>query len=186
MTYSLNRLMVTKAKQPDLEIPLSRRERRGEQTRQCIFQKALELFAKRGFTNVTIEEITDAADVGKGTFFNYFPTKEHLFTAMAEMQIGKVKAAAEAAQQATQMRPLLEQLALNLAAGPSKTPLLLSSMLSVVLSHKTLKTLLGNGLGLGRERLATIMTRGQELGEIRTDMQAYELARVFQRFVFGS
>ena len=42
------------------------------------FSRALGLFAERGFMETTVEDVTEAADVGKGTFFNYFPTKEHV------------------------------------------------------------------------------------------------------------
>ncbi|HLJ42079.1 MAG TPA: TetR family transcriptional regulator, partial [Candidatus Acidoferrales bacterium] len=52
-----------------------RRERRRTETRERIFRAALDLFAERGFMETTVEDITEAADVGKGTFFNYFPTK---------------------------------------------------------------------------------------------------------------
>jgi AcrR family transcriptional regulator len=51
------------------------------------------LIAERGFPNVTVEDITEAADVGKGTFFNYFATKDHVLGVMAEIQLGKVREA---------------------------------------------------------------------------------------------
>jgi AcrR family transcriptional regulator len=38
----------------------------------------MRLFVRRGFEAVTVEQIAEAADVGKGTFFNYFPTKTHV------------------------------------------------------------------------------------------------------------
>ena len=46
------------------------------ETRERLFRAALDLFARKGFTETTVEDITEAADVGKGTFFNYFPSKE--------------------------------------------------------------------------------------------------------------
>lgn len=59
-------------------VPLSRRERKKERTRQEIYRAAMELFLARGFDGVTIEDICEAADVAKGTFFLHFPTKDAL------------------------------------------------------------------------------------------------------------
>ena len=72
-----------------------RRARRAAETRVRLFRSALELIAERGLPNVTVEDITEAADVGKGTFFNYFASKEHVLGVMAEIQLSKVKQAAE-------------------------------------------------------------------------------------------
>lgn len=55
---------------------LSRRERKKKETREKIFANAMQLFRLQGFTATSIEQITQHADVGKGTFYNYFPTKE--------------------------------------------------------------------------------------------------------------
>src|SRR5271157_4056974 len=66
-----------------------RRERRSTETRERLYRAALRLFAERGFQETTVEDITEAADVGKGTFFNYFATKEHVLGVMAEIQLGK-------------------------------------------------------------------------------------------------
>jgi AcrR family transcriptional regulator len=54
------------------------RERKKQQTRQLIADTARELFAERGFEDVTVAEIARAADVAETTVFNYFPTKEDL------------------------------------------------------------------------------------------------------------
>jgi len=42
---------------------------------------ALSLFAKHGFDRVSVDRITEQADVAKGTFFNYFPTKVDVLVA---------------------------------------------------------------------------------------------------------
>jgi len=59
-----------------LEVKQSRRERKKEETKQRILEVALELFRRQGFAATTVEQITEGADVGKGTFYNYFETKE--------------------------------------------------------------------------------------------------------------
>ena len=56
-----------------------RRERKKQQTRQKIATVALELFIERGFEQVTVNEVAEAADVSVNTVYNYFPTKEDLF-----------------------------------------------------------------------------------------------------------
>jgi AcrR family transcriptional regulator len=48
-------------------------------TRQAISDVATRLFMERGFDRVTIDEIAEAADVGRMTVFNHFPRKEDMF-----------------------------------------------------------------------------------------------------------
>jgi AcrR family transcriptional regulator len=55
------------------------RERKKEATRQAISDVATELFLERGFDNVSVAEIAEAAEVSRMTVFNYFPRKEDLF-----------------------------------------------------------------------------------------------------------
>src|SRR5579862_9724680 len=85
--------------------PAGRRERRRLETRERIYRAALELFAERGFMETTVEDITEAADVGKGTFFNYFPTKEHVLATYGAERLANVERALERAR-ATEGRVL--------------------------------------------------------------------------------
>jgi AcrR family transcriptional regulator len=48
-------------------------------TRQAISDIATQLFIERGFDQVTVAEVAEAADVSVNTVFNYFSTKEELF-----------------------------------------------------------------------------------------------------------
>ncbi len=54
------------------------RERRKQETRQAISNIATQMFVDRGFDEVTIAEVADAAGVAKMTVTNYFPRKEDL------------------------------------------------------------------------------------------------------------
>jgi AcrR family transcriptional regulator len=54
------------------------RERRKQQTRQAISDVATGMFADRGFDEVTLAQVADAAGVAKMTVTNYFPRKEDL------------------------------------------------------------------------------------------------------------
>lgn len=55
-----------------------RRERKKAATRQAIADAALRLFLERGYDDVGIREIADAADVSTTTLFKHFPVKEAL------------------------------------------------------------------------------------------------------------
>lgn len=58
--------------------------RRKQQTRQRLMRAALELMAERGRDGVAINEITEAADVGFGSFYNHFESKEAIHSALVE------------------------------------------------------------------------------------------------------
>jgi AcrR family transcriptional regulator len=57
---------------------VGRRERKKAATRKALADAALELFLERGFDEVGVKEVADAADVSVTTLFKYFPTKESL------------------------------------------------------------------------------------------------------------
>jgi AcrR family transcriptional regulator len=59
--------------------PSDRRSRKRLATRQAISDAATRLFIERGFDHVTVDEIAEAADVGRMTVFNHFVRKEDMF-----------------------------------------------------------------------------------------------------------
>ncbi|MBY3122673.1 TetR family transcriptional regulator [Rhizobium laguerreae] len=70
-----------------------RRERKRRQTRERIEQAAMTLFLQRGFEATTIEDITEAADVSKRSFFDYFPSKEEVVFAWQDAFADRLMAA---------------------------------------------------------------------------------------------
>src|SRR5262245_20675283 len=75
------------------ELELGRRERKKEETRQRIVAAAIELFQRNGYEATTVDEISERADVAKGTFFNYYPRKEAILDDVHEQQIAAVEVA---------------------------------------------------------------------------------------------
>src|SRR6202007_257082 len=107
---------------------LGRRERRTAETRERLFRAALDLFARKGFTETTVEDITEAADVGKGTFFNYFPSKDHILLAFGEMQLAKLQSAIEEARRTGESMPqFLRSLGVRMTQEPMRHPGLIRS-----------------------------------------------------------
>lgn len=62
----------------EIDPGLSRRDRKKIRTRGEIYDAAMRLFSKVGFTAATISDICEEADVGRGTFFLHFPSKAAL------------------------------------------------------------------------------------------------------------
>ncbi|MEW2435315.1 helix-turn-helix domain-containing protein [Streptomyces caniferus] len=58
--------------------PTGRRERKKAQTRRSLADAALELFLDRGYDQVGVKDVADAADVSVTTLFKHFPSKEAL------------------------------------------------------------------------------------------------------------
>ncbi|KRE83052.1 hypothetical protein ASG89_13040 [Paenibacillus sp. Soil766] len=63
------------------------REVRKQELKQQLFMKAIELFQAKGYDNVTVEEIASSCGIAKGTFFNYFPKKEHVLLHLGQSQV---------------------------------------------------------------------------------------------------
>lgn len=54
------------------------RERKKQRTHSAISEAAIALFLERGFDDVPVAEVAEAAEVSKRTLFSYFPAKEDL------------------------------------------------------------------------------------------------------------
>jgi AcrR family transcriptional regulator len=64
--------------------PVNRLDRRKARTRQALVDAAIGLIAEGRGERASIQEITDAADIGFGSFYNHFASKEELFQTASE------------------------------------------------------------------------------------------------------
>lgn len=166
---------------------MGRRERRAAETRVRLFRTAMQLFAKHGFSNVTVEDITEAADVGKGTFFNYFESKEHVFGVMAEIQLGKVREAlvqAEADRESTFVT--LRRLFSRVAEEPGHSADLTRALISSITASERVRIIMSDRMAEGRQMLARIVELGQERGEVAKSLEPSQVAMVCQQSVMGT
>jgi AcrR family transcriptional regulator len=70
-----------------------RRARRREAMRQRLSDNALRLALEQGADSVTVEQISDAADIAPRTFFNYFPSREEALLPAQEARLEGLRAA---------------------------------------------------------------------------------------------
>jgi len=69
------------------------RERKKEQTTERLHRAALDLISERGFDAASIDDICEAADVSKTTFYRYFETKEDVLLGRASENLEFLRAA---------------------------------------------------------------------------------------------
>ncbi len=167
--------------------PPGRRQRRSAEIRERLFRAALSLFAEKGFAETTVEDITEAADVGKGTFFNYFPSKDHILVAFGEMQLGKLTAAVEQARQSSEPMPeFMRRLSRLMTEEPGRNPVIVRLILAGPLSREPVRSEIRGKLEEGRRLLTELMSLGQERGEIRRDRAGADLGLAMQQAAFGT
>lgn len=65
----------------DTTPPPSRHERRRLNTRRLLIQTALQIILEKGYDAISIQDITDRADLGRGTFYIHFKDKEEIIWA---------------------------------------------------------------------------------------------------------
>lgn len=171
---------------PCVKLP-NRRERRRAETRDRIIRAALRLFSERGVTATTVEDITKSADVGKGTFFNYFPSKEHILACLCQLQMGKIrKLVSKAIHSTDTLDGVLYRIALTVTEEFESSPALVQSILAPLFSSESARRQMTDDFESDRQVLAKLMEARQERGEIRDDLTPTDLALQFQRALFGT
>ncbi|SFA82686.1 transcriptional regulator, TetR family [Collimonas sp. OK607] len=151
----------------------SRRERNKSNTLARLLDAARQLFAEKGVTGTTIDDITDRADVGRATFFNYFQSKDAVLQALWIEQVSNFSVTVD------------EQLALRLSTGKRIENLFRAFEAGTAKWPDYLKAVTGelerewNTQATGRYRLerfhaalAPLIEAGIVQGDMRTDYAA--------------
>src|SRR5437879_12066461 len=164
-----------------------RRQRRSAEIRERLLDAALKLFAEKGFAETTVEDITNAADVGKGTFFNYFPSKDHILLAFGEMQLGKLQEAINIARRTNEPMPqLLRALGTRMTQEPTRNPAIMRALLQAYLSTTSVREAMIDLQNRVHALHTQMIQLGQQRGEIRSDLPAADIAYVFRQTIFGT
>ncbi len=167
---------------------MGRREEQTGKTKAAIMNNALRLFREKGYDSVSVEQITRAAGVAKGTFYTYFETKSDIiveefwridryYKEYASRNLRRYKSPADKLTAFTraQMRYVRDEVGVD--------------NLKILYVNQTL------GSGGKREKVIVdpkrqwyriiegLMAEGQADGSLRSDIEASELAQIFNRSI---
>lgn len=71
---------------------MGRREKKKEATKQDIFSAAAKFFVERGFDETSVDDIAEAADVAKGTFYYHFKSKDDVLLGLSMQYLVRMSA----------------------------------------------------------------------------------------------
>ena len=153
--------------------PTSLRERKKIATKERLFREALQLFRRKGFAATTVEEVAASAGVAKGTFFNYFPTKEAVLGYLGERQTLAAGEGIQAALNDPQLDArqalgcILGQLAANVEAERDLMRMAVFEAMKApdVLAADPYRAVFRNAV-------AHLLGRGQARGEVRAGLDS--------------
>lgn len=160
---------------------ISLRKKKALMTRQAISEAGISLLSRKGYYNITVDEICEKAGVSKGTFYNYFKSKDEIiwYEYLKLDQYYKDTAAREMAKKKNSIDKLR---ALCTAAITYTNNLGVSNVKAAYQSQ------LGPDRGFSRiaseERPLNTLARqtieqGQQKGELRKDISVEEMTRTF-------
>lgn len=160
-----------------------RRARKKRAVFARLYDAALTLFEAQGYEAVSVASICDAAQVAKGTFFNHFPTKEHV--------LFEWYARATAKAETVQPSPgsLGNQLASVCWASLSAViarPELWRAKLRLSSLHAELRAVEHGADARSRERFCSLIAAAQAKGEVRAEIDPEAAAGLFLAQLTGT
>jgi AcrR family transcriptional regulator len=166
----------------------NRRREKAQETRDAILESGLRLFEERGFNAVSVEQITQAAGVAKGSFYTHFSTKSDLIVAefwviddyyreYSERNLRRYPTAEKKliAFTRAQMRYVRD------TVGNAKLKILYANQTSEPGSSKVIT----NRDRQWHQIVKDIIADGQASGEFRSDLDAERLTVLFNRCARG-
>ena len=173
--------MASASPRRDVPVPLppQPRQERSEAKRKRLYEASVKEFASHGFESARVEDIVSEAGVSWGTFFRYFPRKEDVLLLMGVEHWARVKAAADrVTADDGPVRPALRDLFAALLVSDWPSHLHGAMLREIAMTPTRYSALLGEGGTPWIQFIAQILTRGQQRGEVRTDVNAGTLAAV--------
>ncbi|MEL6346678.1 MAG: TetR/AcrR family transcriptional regulator [Myxococcota bacterium] len=162
----------------------SRREQQRLETRQRLFNAAIEIFRRDGVADSSIEDIVRSVGVSRGTFYFHFPTKEAVLEQLLIESEAEFAAAVQAVPADATIEVVLEATAEAMALRWSPDPALWTEVALVALRSTADQLKRGETVGV-RERLGERFRTAATRGEVSTLVDAQSLADFYLASAFA-
>ncbi len=151
--------------------------------REKLSGSAAALFQRFGYAHVSVRDITSSIDIPKGTFYNYFKSKEALASAILSQHFeALVEALGQSGSETTGacLRRHFESIAPS-TPEPGVSPLQLISTFSAEgpALPSALVLQIAEGVRLWNTKVAALISRAQEDGEINAEEDPDLLATLY-------
>jgi AcrR family transcriptional regulator len=153
-----------------------KRETAKSERRERLYEAAVTLFRSQGYETTTVDQITRRAGLAKGTFFNYFQTKDAVLRYIGTREIGRLGGTVLSAGNGTssplvKLKRLMNTLAASLENDRELVCLVFQKGISVT------ELLAGDAGGFSVQPMASLLIRqAQRAGEINPELDPDMLA----------
>jgi TetR/AcrR family transcriptional repressor of nem operon len=159
------------------------RPRRSQATRAKLIEEGVTAFLERGYHGTGIKEVLDRVHVPKGSFYNYFESKEAFAVASirhyAACFVDRLDAeVAGAPDPLAGLRAFFEGLMSDFQDAGFVGGCLIGNLGGELEGSDLCRTALADGFRAWRDRVADALTAAQEQRLVRTDRSALEMADV--------
>lgn len=154
--------------------------KRNGNTKSKIVTAAWDLFYRQGYDDTTIDEIVELSGTSKGSFYHYFESKDAILGSLAYLfdeKYQELENVANSEEDAFDTLIFLNQQLFDVIDNKID-PALVSRLYSTQLSMKGEKSLLDNSR-IYYKLLRIVISRGQEKGELNTDMTVNDMVRYY-------
>ncbi|WP_280395842.1 TetR family transcriptional regulator C-terminal domain-containing protein [Nocardia brasiliensis] len=157
------------------------RPRRSGDTRQLLVEEGAAGFLSSGYHGTGIKQVLDKVGVPKGSFYNYFDSKESFGRAVIEhhslcVQRNLTEAFGAAADPISGLRAFFGRLMDEFVAADFTGGCLIANLGGELEGSELLRESLSSAWGAWRDRVAEQLRAAQTAGQIRADIDATELA----------
>jgi TetR/AcrR family transcriptional repressor of nem operon len=159
-------------------------------TREGLIQAAVHLFHERGYNATSVQDIVSEAGVPKGTFYNYFDSKEALAIAASDVFYPRALSLLDleaSTSPSRRLRRYFDAISTELQRFDYLRGCLVGNFASeITTATPALKKRVAEHLDAATRRMSVVIEQGQTAGEIRADVPPMDLARFLLNSLYGA